>query len=54
MVNNYNQPKLDAFKQCLKLFAFLKFKYPLTSIESPSDAILKEVETSMFKFLMVL
>ena len=35
----------------LKTFAVPKLIYPLTVIESPSEAILKEVETSMFKFL---
>ena len=32
-------------------FAVPKLIYPLTVIKSPSEAILKEVETSMFKFL---
>ena len=35
----------------LKTFAVLKLIYPLTVIESPSEAILKAVETSMYKFL---
>ena len=35
----------------LKTFTVPKVIYPLTVIESPSEAISKEVETSMFKFL---
>ena len=66
MVNDNIQPNIDAFNQCkwnltlignitvLQTFAVPKLIYPLTVIESPSEAILKKVETSMFKFFMEL
>ena len=63
MVNNNIHQKIDAFNQCLKswskwnltligkntTFAVPKLIYPLTVIESPSKAIVKKVETSMFQ-----
>ena len=63
MVNNNIQQKIDAFNQCMKswskwnltligkntTFAVPKLIYPLTVIESPSKAIVKKVETSMFQ-----